>query len=340
MLAPGSDKTRTLEGMVMGTPAYMAPEQAQGKPLDQRSDIFSFGAVLYEMLSGRPAFAGDSYADVMSSILRDQPPALQAPPNLERVVARCLDKSPSGRFQTVTELRIALEQMDLKPMAARPSIAVLPFANMSGDKDNEYFSDGLAEEIINALAQIPGLKVIARTSAFGFKGKDDDVRRIAEALGVAHILEGSVRRSGNRIRVSAQLIAASDGSSLWSERYDREMPDVFAIQDEISQAIAAALRVKLSAGAAANRYTPNLPAFEALLKARHDSFNYTPEASARCRKHYEEAIALDPQFPQAYAELSIQLLMRALPGITPAHESMPLASRSRAPSIGTGCIAA
>jgi len=322
----GSDATLTLEGMVVGTPAYMAPEQAQAKPADVRSDIFSFGAVLYEMLSGRRAFEGESTVEVLSAIVRDPPRQLQAPAALERIVMRCLEKTPSARFQTVAELRSALEQADLRSAGQRPSIAVLPFTNMSGDVDNEYFSDGLAEEIINALAQIPGLKVIARTSAFSFKGKQEDIRRIAEALGVAHVLEGSVRRAGNRIRVSAQLIAAADGSHLWSERYDREMPDVFALQDEISIAIAAALRVKLAVEPAASRYVPNLAAYEALLKARHDAFLYTPEASARCRQHYHEAITLDPQFPLAHAELSIQILLRALPGIAPARESMPLAA--------------
>jgi len=326
LMAPtDSSITLTLEGMVTGTPAYMSPEQAQGQPLDERSDIFSFGAVLYEMLSGRRAFEGDSAAQVLSCILRDDPRPIQGPPSLEHVVMRCLEKSPTARFQTANELRNALEHLDLRVSASRPSIAVLPFANMSGDQDNEYFSDGLAEEIINALAQIPGLKVIARTSAFSFKGKQEDIRRIAEALGVANVLEGSVRRAGTRIRVSAQLIAASDGSQLWSRRYDRELPDVFAIQDEISGAIAAALRVKLSEDAGASRYIPDLPAYEALLKARHDAFKYTPDASARCRQHYLEAIALDPRFPLAHAELGIQILLSALPGIAPARESMPLA---------------
>src|SRR5204863_9633305 len=148
--------------------------------------------------------------------------------------------------------------------------AVLAFANMSADPENEYFGDGLAEEIINALTHVPGLKVIARTSAFAFKGKQEDIRRIADTLGVAHVLEGSVRRAGNRIRVTAQLITAADGSHLWSERYDRELADVFAVQDEISAAIAEALQLKLSPQAVAKpRYTPKLPAYEALLKAKH-----------------------------------------------------------------------
>jgi serine/threonine-protein kinase len=323
----GSDITRTFEGLLVGTVAYMAPEQAQGKPLDERSDIFSFGAVLYEMISGRRAFTGDSAADVLSAVLRDQPPPLQAPAALERVVMRCLEKSQGGRFQTVAELQAALRQTDREPEASRPSIAVLPFDNMSGDKDNEYFSDGLAEEIISALAQIAGLKVIARTSAFAFKGRHEDIRRIAEALGVAHVLEGSVRRAGNRIRVAAQLISATDGSHLWSGRYDREMADVFDIQDEIAHAIVETLRVKLSRGHAAHRrHAPNLPAYEAFLRARYDSLdNYSPEASARCTRNYQEAIALDSQFALAHAELGIHFLTRALPGIAPAREVMPLA---------------
>jgi serine/threonine protein kinase len=161
----------------------MSPEQAEGKPLDPRSDIFSFGAVLYELLSGRRAFDGDSTAHVVSAVLRDDPPALDAPPAVERIVRRCLAKRPADRFQTMRELRAALDDMSARPAEAQPSIVVLPFENMSGDKENEYFSDGLAEEIINALTRIPGLKVIARTSAFAFKGKHEDVRRHCRGAG-------------------------------------------------------------------------------------------------------------------------------------------------------------
>ncbi len=171
LLDADADVTRTLDGTVVGTAAYMSPEQAEGKPLDARSDIFSFGAVLYEMLSGTRAFAGQTSAQVVTAILRDDPPALQAPAGLERIVRRCLHKASAQRFQTMADVRAALEQLAAKPPELQPSIAVLPFANMSGDKDNEYFSDGLAEEIINALTRIPGLKVIARTSAFAFKDK-------------------------------------------------------------------------------------------------------------------------------------------------------------------------
>src|SRR5262249_21958741 len=159
-----------------------------GRELDARSDIFSFGAVLYEMLAGRQAFAGISAAHILSAVLRDEPPPVQAPLALENIIRRCLAKRPEQRFQSMPEVRIALEEAAKDRRGQDPSIAVLPFANMSGDKENEYFSDGLAEEIINALAQIPGLKVTARTSAFAFRGKEQDIRKIAETLGVRTVL--------------------------------------------------------------------------------------------------------------------------------------------------------
>ena len=191
------DLTRTIDGMIVGTAAYMSPEQAEGKPLDVRSDIFSFGAVLYEMVFGRRAFEGETPARVINgALLRDEPPPLESSP-LDRLVRTCLQKAPSGRFQTMAEVTAALEQLPTKAAGQGPSIAVLPFENMRGSKENEYFSDGLAEEIINALTRIPGLKVIARTSAFAFKGKHEDVRRIADVLGVTTILEGSVRKAGS-----------------------------------------------------------------------------------------------------------------------------------------------
>src|SRR5271168_1391513 len=214
------------------------------------------------MLSGRRAFEGESAISTMGAVLHKEPRRLEAPPALERVVMRCLEKQAARRFQTMAELREALGKVAETGTSVQqqPSIAVLPFANMSRDSDDEYFSDGLAEEIINALTQISGLKVIARTSAFAFKGKNEDVRKIAEALGVTNILEGSVRRAGNRLRVTAQLIHAADGTHLWSQRYDREMTDVFAVQDEISAAITGALQVKLAAKSPIPRtHEPNLP---------------------------------------------------------------------------------
>ena len=321
-----SETASTIEGTVMGTPAYMSPEQAQGKPVDARSDIFSFGAVLYEIVSGNRPFEGTSTAQVLSAVLRDEPKPLQTSPQLERIVMRCLAKQPAQRFQTMTEVRAALEQVSVKPAEQQPSIAVLPFTDMSPGKDNEWFSDGLAEEIINALAHIPGLMVIARTSAFAFKGKNEDIRRIAETLGVANILEGSVRKAGNRIRVTAQLVTATNGSHLWSERYDRDLTDVFAMQDEIAVAIAGALQVKLSVEPAARRrHEPNPAAYEALLKARYHLERGRPESLARGKEYLEQAIALDPEFALAHCAYAAYFFGLAVSGFMPAHQATPLA---------------
>ncbi len=256
---PTADYPTTQAGAVLGTVAYMSPEQAQGQPVDARSDIFSFGLVLYEMLSGSRAFPGYGNYAVMDAIVKRDPPGLQASPTLEKIVHRCLEKQPPARYQMMSEVKAVLELVFAeKPKVTaaepQPSIAVLPFVNMSGDKEQEYFSDGLAEEIINALTQIPGLLVIARTSAFAFKGKQEDIRKIAEVLDVTNILEGSVRKAGNRIRVTAQLIDASKGIHLWSQCYDRDLTDVFAIQDEIPEAITGALQVKLSVEPANRRH--------------------------------------------------------------------------------------
>src|SRR5439155_15612961 len=173
---------------------------AQGRKLDQRSEVFSFGAVLYEMLSGRRPFDGRSIPDILNAVVSSEPaPLLNAPDELAGIVNRCLRKAPEERFASIARVRAALAAIAVEDHDKRQaSIAVMPFANLSGDPEQEYFSDGLAEEIINALVQLPGVKVIARTSAFSFKGQNTDARRIAQALGVAHILEGSVRKSGAR----------------------------------------------------------------------------------------------------------------------------------------------
>jgi eukaryotic-like serine/threonine-protein kinase len=334
---PGEDVTRSIgltqAGTILGTAAYMSPEQAEGKPVDARSDIFSFGVVLYEMLTGQPAFQGDSTIAIMGAILHKEPAALDAPPALKNIVTRCLSKSPADRFQSAGELRAAIESAATvrppvtQPGDNQPSIAVLPFTNMSGDKDNEYFSDGLAEEIINVLAHIQGLKVIARTSAFAFRGKEQDIRKIAEALGVVTILEGSVRRAGNRIRITAQLIDAEDGSHLWSERYDREMADVFAIQDEIAGAIASALKTKLAVQPAQSgqQHTPILEAYHAVLRARHHMSKVTPGSMVRARECLEQAIAIDPEYALPHSVLGGSFVTPAVYGFLPADQAMPQA---------------
>ncbi|HEX6214549.1 MAG TPA: protein kinase, partial [Vicinamibacterales bacterium] len=268
-----SDATRTIAGEVNGTPAYMSPEQAAAKPLDARSDVFSFGAVLYELLAGTRAFTGDSTAQILSAVLRDDPSPLEAPAAVQQIVKRCLAKDPERRFQTMADVRHALQHLTAARADVTASIAVLPFANLSPNADDEYFSDGLSEEIINALTRVPGLKVIARTSAFAFKGKNEDIRRIARTLGVTLVLEGSVRRAGGRLRVTAQLVDAADGAHRWSQRYDREMSDIFAVQDDIAAAIAGALKLQLAPPS--ERRMPSLPAYEAYLRYRSYQWQFT-----------------------------------------------------------------
>jgi serine/threonine-protein kinase len=311
----------TEAGTIVGTMAYMSPEQVEGRSLDARSDIFSLGAVLYEMATGRRAFAGPSEAAVLAAVLRDQPaPAAGLPRALQEVIERCLRKRPEERFPTAADLKRALGA--IPSAAATPSIAVLPFANLSADKENEYFSDGLAEEIINALTRVPGLRVIARTSAFSFRGKEQDVREIGARLGVDHILEGSVRRAGNRMRVTAQLVSAADGCHFWSERYDREVTDVFAIQDEISQSIAGKLRVQLGAGRRpAGKPTQDLEAYDLYLHGRYHLYKADPAGFAKAKQCFEQAIARDPEFALAYDGLAELHWYTGFFGLLPPREA-------------------
>ncbi len=303
---PTADFPSTQAGAVVGTVAYMSPEQAQGQPTDARSDIFSFGLVLYEMLSGNKAFASESPLATVAAILKDEVPPLPSSPSLEKIIRRCLAKRPAERFQSITEARNALEHTEIRSTDQRPpSIAVLPFANMSGDKEQEYFSDGLAEEIINALTKIEGLKVPARTSSFYFRGKEADIHEIAAKLNVNNILEGSVRRSGNRLRVTVQLINAVDGYHLWSERYDREMTDVFAIQDDICRAIVDKLRIKLEEGhTIIKRPTENLEAYSFYMKGRHQLLRFSAESAAKAKDYFERALAMDPNYAPAWSGLA------------------------------------
>ncbi len=334
----GDDATQaiglTQAGTILGTAAYMSPEQAEAKPVDARSDIFCFGTLLYEMLSGRRAFGGDSAIGMMAAILHKEPDPLDAPPELQNVIARCLRKSPASRYQSAAELASALGAVSAGQFAGRqPSIAVLPFVNMSRDADDEYFSDGLSEEIINALVKVPGLKVIARTSAFAFKGQNTDIRKVAEVLGVANVLEGSVRRAGNRIRVTAQLITAADGSHLWSERYDRQMEDIFEVQDEMSRAIADQLKVTLGVGV--KQATKNLEAYELYLKGRHLANQRLPVTVRQAIKSFEEAIQLDPDFALAYSGLADCYGVLRVYGWISAEEGGPpaLAAMSKAVAL-------
>ena len=294
----------TQAGVILGTAAYMSPEQAEGRPLDTRSDIFSLGAVLYEAVSGRRAFDGDTTVGVLSSVLRDEPPPFDAPSAVEQLIRRCLRKSPDRRYASMREMRDAVETATLAGQPDKPrSVAVLPFANMSSDPENEYFCDGVAEEITNALGKIGQLQVAGRSSAFSFKGKQLDLREVGQTLGVGAVLEGSVRKAGNRLRITAQLVNVADGYQLWSERFDRDMEDIFEIQDEIALAVVEALKVTLlgtERAAVLKRDTDSPEAYRLCLKAHHAWARWTDEGFRTAFSLYEQALENDPNFARAH----------------------------------------
>jgi TolB-like protein/Tfp pilus assembly protein PilF len=314
-------------------------EQVQGGHATARSDVFASGAVLHEMLAGRGPFERPSGVDAAHALLHDPPDALppSTPAALSRVVARCLQKDPAARPADAGELLAELRKIPpqaprrrrgaffaaaalallaaaaifvLRPRAAtesvQPSIAVLPFADLSPQKDQEYFSDGIAEEILNLLAKVPGLHVAARTSAFAFKGKNEDAGSIAGKLHVATILEGSVRKSGEKIRITTQLINAADGYHLWSETYDRKLTDIFAVQDEIGQAVVAALKLKLlQPPTTQERRTVNPEAFNQYLLGKQFFRRSNGDDFQRAVQAYDKALALDPAYAAAWAGLAM-----------------------------------
>jgi serine/threonine protein kinase/tetratricopeptide (TPR) repeat protein len=301
----------TQVGSAVGTVAYMSPEQARGEAVDQRSDLFSLGAVLYEAATGVPAFTGSTSAVVFEAIFsrnisrRAIPPPY--PAGFAAIVERLLAKRPADRYASAADLRTALGELTIRrdsdarhdPQAMpshMPSIAVLPFADMSAQKDQEYFCDGMAEELINALARLPGLRVASRTSAFRFKGAAD-IHKVGNELGVETVLEGSVRTAGTRLRVSAQLVNASNGYQIWSERFDRQMEDVFEIQDQIARAIVDALKVRLLGdpdGALVKRAADNIEAYQLCLKARYYWHKWTDDGMRRAFELFEQAVQIDP----------------------------------------------
>jgi len=354
----------TAEESTVGTAAYMSPEQARGAEVDARSDLFSAGVVLYEMVTGRRPFAGEHREAVVYAILHEEPQPLrryngQVGDGLERVVSKLLAKEPQSRYPSAQGVLVDVhaeqaqggKQGSLPPrppgtlrrglwiggaiavvaalfvggwwarqrgrstdavtMTAREtpaspenkSIAVLPFVNMSDEPSNEYFSDGISEELLNLLVKIPELRVVSRSSAFSFKGKNMEIREIAERLHVVHILEGSVRRAGDRVRITAQLIEAESDRHLWSETYDRTLDDIFAIQEEIAADVVAQLKVTLL-GEPPQVGSTNARAFALYLLARHLNRQGTAEGLNTAVDLIAQALALDPDYAEAWAELA------------------------------------
>jgi serine/threonine-protein kinase len=348
--APGQTSDQlTQTGLALGTPAYMSPEQASGeRQVDGRSDVYSLGCVLYEMLAGEPPYTGPTAQAIITKRFTDPVPSvrrtrLQITPALEQTVSRCLAAVPADRFPGAGVLAERLRSHELTAGEQLPtmpahgmveqSIAVLPFANLSADPENEYFADGMTDELINALAKVSGLHVVSRTSVFAFKGKLEDIRAIGKRLQVRTVLEGSIRRARRRLRLSAQLINVADGYLLWSETYDRDAEDVFAIQDEISRAIAGALRVKLFGSQQAALVKPptdDLEAYTLYLKGRHFWNRRTEQDLRRGLEYFEQALSRDPNYAMAHAGVADSYAILGFYSALPPTEAFP---RSKAAAL-------
>jgi serine/threonine-protein kinase len=321
----------TERGIALGTPEYMSPEQAAGEAdLGDPSDLYSLACVVYEMLAGEAPIRGEGARATMARQVTETPRPVRTlrpemPAHVERGLARALAKSPAERFESAAAFVAALSgrgpesESGFAPAAAR-AIAVLPFVNASPDPENEYLSDGITDELIAALAGVEGLRVASRTSVFALKGKPQDVRATGALLGAAWVLEGTVRRAGDRLRITAQLTSAGDGQVLWSERYDRTLADVFAIQEEIAGTIVDTLRVTSFAHLVTpvpRRYTRSVSAYGLYLKGRYAWNKRTHEGATEAIGYFEQAIAEDPGYAPAYAGLSdayaLQLDYRSVP---------------------------
>jgi serine/threonine protein kinase/tetratricopeptide (TPR) repeat protein len=333
------EKRITGSGVMIGTPEYMSPEQVEAKDIDQRTDIYALGIILYEMVTGQLPFEGDTPLNIAMKHKSEAPKNPkeynpQIPEAVSRVIQRCLEKNREMRYQTVEEVLSELGMIG-RPKAGttgipgwKNSIAVLPFADLSPQKDQEYFCDGIAEELISTLTQVKDLKVAARTSAFSFKGKDIDIREIGEKLNVDKVLEGSVRKAGNRLRITAQLINVADGYHLWSEKYDREMENIFAIQDEISLAIVDKLKVKLLAEekeAVVKHYTEDPEAYNLYLKGNYFVRKAYIEEMQKGIEYFQKAIERDPNYAPAYVGISEIFSISGIMTMVPPRDTLPKA---------------
>ncbi len=383
----------TAEGAIIGTPEYMSPEQVEGKPADERADIYALGVILFEMVTGKAPFKGDTSLAVAHKHRYEPAPDArmlnpQIPQDLSRLILHCLEKEREARYQTTGEFLADLEAVETSlptserapgrvpirmkpkatreitvkisprkllipalalivivaigiglmkllsqkeatpPLASKSSVAVLAFADLSPDKSNEYLADGISDALINALSRIRDLRVPGRTSTFSFKGQKTDVREIGQKLNVKLVLEGSVQVVGDRLRVAAQLVNAEDGFQLWSERYDRKMEDVFAIQDEIGGAIVDTLKVEIlgeKSGPLVKPTTGNLEAYNLYLQGRYFWNKRGKDNLLRSVGYFEKALAIDPKYALAYTGLANAYLTLGINVLLPPHEAFPKA---------------
>lgn len=352
----------TNPGELLGTVGYMSPEQARGLPADIRADQFALGAIIYEMTAGERAFPGHSSVDILAAIIRDTPRALGSlPQGLDAIVARCLAKDPEARYDSTRDLatllddvlrasavphdvggaRVAAPGISAGAHAAGfPSIGVLSFSDLSPGRDQEYFCDGLADELISYLGSLEGVRVASRTAAFQFKGQSLDISEIGQRLNVGTVLEGAVRKAGNRIRVTVQLTNVADGYQLWSERYDRDLDDIFAIQDEIARAIVDKLRVRLShsdvTGALvqrARRRTEDTEAYQEYLRGRFHWNKRTPASFQQAHVHFLRAVERDPDYALAHAGVADTFNLLGYYSVLPPLEAYPQAKIASARAL-------